>query len=132
MRPKTQQIYEDSIQHNTNIYKTSSIEMHAWWKSITLLRRPFFSPCCSVLTIKDDAEVKESCEHKPKEKRDLSMKCFATSLNVDSSHSSTADRSALMEDINFFGRNCPVNPSHLKCKVHIIWEFMKNMALVII
>lgn len=132
MRPKHNKCIR--IAHNiTKINKTISMEMHTWWKSITLLRRPFLSPCFSVLTIKDDEGVQENCEHKPREKRDLSMKCFAASLNVDRSNSwSTANRSALTEDINFFGRNCPINPSHLKCKVQIIEKLLKNKPSVII
>ena len=41
--------------------------IRAFWKSIILCRRPFFSPCPSVLNNMDDEEVKESCEHNPNE-----------------------------------------------------------------
>ena len=39
------------------------------------------------------------------------MKCFATFLNPGNSKSSISENSALIEEINLFGRNCPINQS---------------------
>lgn len=41
--------------------------MRAFWKSIILCRRPFLSPCPSVLNIMDEEELRESCELNPNE-----------------------------------------------------------------
>jgi hypothetical protein len=39
------------------------------------------------------------------------MKCFATFLNPGNSKSSISENSALIEEMNLFGRNCPINQS---------------------